>query len=244
MKANLRWKQGVKIIAWLVVVFAAGMLVYLRWERDPRSEVLAGKLGYTSRAGWINWNHANQDGVVHFLADLRRTWRSVGDKPFQISYAQEMSGVYGPIRVQSIAERYYHIDSCPDEASLEKIALGIFRETSEAFEDMQGAFPNAVDARSQESSFREGDLRGNLVAFYKALRGYPDEEVRVWLGTVSEETAVAQLKDHPIGKSHSWDWPVAFTDRRFDEIRHDPAWFARHAHLLRESRTCFRFSLP
>src|SRR4051794_32755525 len=112
MKSRWPWKRVMIIAASLLMMASASLLAYLRHGRDPKNNVQTGKLGYTSEAGWINWSHANQEGIVRFLDAFRNAWHAAEGKPFHVSYAQRMNDTYGGIRVESIVEREYQIDSC------------------------------------------------------------------------------------------------------------------------------------
>jgi hypothetical protein len=218
----------------------AGGFLYLRQPEDFDAEIRNGKLSYSSNAGWINWGHANPAGIRPFLDEFFRLWRNSHGAPFEITYSQQMSGNYGLLGIQSGIERTYSISSIPDEGSLERIAWGIFREVSEAFESLQGEFPCAIEARSQSSSFREGDLLGNRIGFYRALRGYTPDQVKSWLQPASVEDSLQELKRKTIGKRYQWDLPAALAANPLNEISCDREWFAKHATVIREQRSCFK----
>ena len=177
-----RWKRRLR--AGLAPCVAAGiiLLVALRQGEDYAGEIRSGKLAYTSKAGWVNWGHARSDGVRRFLDDLRARWKQAAGGAFTVSYAQRMSCHWGWLGVESRVRRTYVVAGGLRAEELDRVGWGIFREVSAAFEEMQGRFPDSIDARSQSSSFRAGDLAGDRVAFYCASRGCRPETVREWLG--------------------------------------------------------------
>lgn len=222
---------------------AAALFAYLRLGQDFIGDIQKQKLRWT-RAGWVNFAHANPGGVTVFIEDLRRRWKAAHGQPFEITYSQQMYGQYfGLISVQAKVQRTYRISSANTETDLDRIAWGIFRAVTEAFETMQGAFPNAIDAASQDSAFRDGDLLGNRIAFYRALRGYSEERVASWLQPQSVSASLQQFQRTPILKNRLWDIPPIIAKTPLNELRHDPLWFVRHASLLTETQSWFKIRI-
>ena len=219
------------------------MLVYLRQSEDYAAEIRMGKLGYSSRLGWINWNHARPHGVRLFLDDLQSRWRLADGEPFTVSYGQSMSCRWGWLGVESRLSRTYRVTGGLPAAELDRVALGIFREVSEAFEGMQGRFPNALDARSQSSSFRAGDLTGDNIAFYCALHRCSPDVLKEELGLVSVPASLWEFQRKGLHPSRSWSLPTGMDRSSLAQLRHDPEWFAAHTQLLKRTETHFRFYL-
>ncbi len=236
--------KALKRLLGVTSLLVLALLACLRVEKDYVKEIRSGKLAYATTAGWVNRNHANPAGAQLLVDDLRRRWRASGGLPFDVTFAQQMSGRYlGIINVISRAERTYHLPQPMTEQDLERVAWGIFRQVAEVFETMQGAFPNAIDANSQGSSFREGDLMGNRIAFYRALRGYSEQQVRDWTGLTTVDESVRQFSAHPITKCYEWTVPPLLAGGPLDELPYDAGWFAAHATKVREKQSWFRLSL-
>ena len=162
--------------------------------------------------------------------------------PFEISYSQQMYGRYfGVIGVRSEVERVYLIKGVANEQELDRVAWGIFREVTEAFETMQGSFPNAIDASSQASSYRSADLLGNRIAFYRALRGYSIEQVGEWIRPTTVDESLRRLPSGQFEKNHSWDVTLELLGGPLDDVPHDTQWLASHVSLLNEQQRWFRF---
>ncbi len=233
-----------RVCLWTLFIVVVASFAYLRKGKDFASEIRAGKLGYTNRLGWVNWGHSRPERVQEFLQELHSRWKASGGKPFLIDYKQQMTANWKIIGLESILSRTYRVDECRDESEFERVALGIFREVSEAFEKMQGSFPNAIDARSQDSSFRAGDLHGNIIAFYRSLRGYSDQQVRDWVQPASIEDSLRKLNEGGFRPEYVWQVPAALTGGPLDELSHDPTWFMKRASLIHEHQTWFRFFIP
>jgi hypothetical protein len=222
------------------IMMGLTLLMYLQLGQDVAKDIRAQELLWTSN-GWVNFGHANPSGVKVFIDDLNSRWAAAPDKPFEVTYGQRMKGNYfGLITVQARLERVYRITNVSSKQELDRIAWGIFREVADAFETMQGSFPNAIDASSQDSSFRNGDLMGNRIAFYRALRGYTKDQVNAWLHPMSVEDSLRHFQQAPMAKNSNWDVPPELAGGPLDELIHDAVWFASHASRLKEKQCWFR----
>lgn len=237
-----RWRKTARRLFCAALLLPASLLIYLRQGADFAHDIRIGKLRYTARAGWVNSGHARPEGVRVFTQALSQLWRDSGGAPFDITYGQYMDGHYfGLLGVQSQVERTYRVIPPLTETELDRVAFGIFREVSESFETLQGSFPNALDAQSQDSSFREGDLMGDRIAFFRALRGYSARQVQDWIQPLPPELSLLQLRKLPLAKERRWKVSQELAGGPLDGIHHDPAWFAAHALLVTEKQTWFRF---
>ena len=101
----------------------------------------------------------------------------------------------------------------------------MFRQTSESFEKMQSSFPFNLNEGSRYSSFKGGDLTGNKIAFYRALKGYSKREVEKLCKPVSINHSLKLLQEGKYGEQLDWQtqqegpYPqelnTIFTDRHF-----------------------------
>jgi hypothetical protein len=105
----------------------------------------------------------------------------------------------------------------------ESVALGIFKEMSDRFEEHQGSFPYKY--LSGHSSNGEEDRPSNIIGLYKALKGFTVSQIESLckVQSVSDSEKVWD-KNGGLGKSRSWLpkfkknsccknalWPVEFT---------------------------------
>lgn len=79
--------------------------------------------------------------------------------------------------------RHWVIQKGLTQQQKERVALAIFLDTSVNFEKMQGSFP--YNFISGGSSFSGEDLISNLIGFYSAFTGQPQEAMRLLCGEVS-----------------------------------------------------------
>ncbi len=231
----LRWGAG-------LVLLTAGFLIYLRSE-DAEARIRSGRYVHTSRLGWINWGHATVAGPKALLLDIQQRSRDAAGRPFTITYSQRQGGRIAGFWLRSTKLRTYEVAGGLTPAELNRVAFGIYVEVSDAFEEMQGSFPSCLDGASRRSSFRAGDLTGNLIGFYCALHGCEPTELLPSLGESSVEKALHALRTAPHATQRSWDLPAAMNGSPLAELRHDAAWFSQRAHLLRDEEKLYRFSL-
>jgi hypothetical protein len=77
------------------------------------------------------------------------------------------------VGVQKGVSYTYFVKYNLSKYDLESVALGIFKEVSVRFELSRGGLQDRI----MHSSFSEEDLVSNLIGFYKALRGYTNNDV-------------------------------------------------------------------
>ena len=163
-----------------------------------------------SRVGWVNRRHARDSGVRAFWADLNARLDQARSFPVEVVYGQGMAGLYGPFRIATRVERRYSIHRSLTQAERKAAAWQIFQETSEAFEDLQGRWPNCLDRAAVHSSWREGDLAGNWIAFQTAVEGRSQTEVEADLGEADVASSLQRVKAQPPRKSRHWPVPMDY----------------------------------
>jgi len=80
----------------------------------------------------------------------------------------------------------------------------LFRQASSDLEIYQGDLPFSLLSVSKESSFREGDLMGNLISVYLAETGMKIADFRKSLTDYSVEKSILSCTEFHIQK-HNWD---------------------------------------
>lgn len=139
--------------------------------------IKSGKLQYCKEIGWINWGHANPENTINSFNQLQFLNKNASDS-FLFNYSQKMKF--------KIADRYFvaeYIESRKIKPYLtvseeKQVFLDIFLSVTESFETMQSQFPYLLIPDSRKSSFRDGDLTGNLISFYIATNNTNISEVK------------------------------------------------------------------
>ncbi|QHT66209.1 hypothetical protein GXP67_05775 [Rhodocytophaga rosea] len=171
---------------------------------DLPSSIRRGDLAYSCNCGWISWDHALPWGVQTLIAELvHDSAVDVGAK--QITYAQNMKiDFIGKTKLVAQISRTYVFSRAVSLQEREQMAFLIFRQTSESFEKMQASFPFSLNEGSQHSSFKGGDLTGNKIAFYRALKGYSKQQVEKLCKAVSTKASLKRLEEGYYGKQMDW----------------------------------------
>lgn len=158
------------------------------------------RLSYTKKCGWVDWGHALPGAAKKLKQELAREYSSAylknvkiklnGKEAFILEYGFAMGGLGLKISNQ----RHWVIQKGLTHQQKERVALAIFLETSVNFEKMQGSFPYSLI--SGGSSFSGEDLISNLIGFYSAFTGQPQEAMRRLCGEVTVEDSLKLWDDY------------------------------------------------
>ena len=159
------------------------------------ADIKEGELSYTNKCGWVDWGHASGTGpknlVDHVLAehpspltDIEKqqveeyllTHNLSAKDYFPVTYSQQMQRKVG-IKFTAGTKSVYLVKRGLPKKIREGMAWRIFKEVSEHFETLQGSPPYNSVSRVAASSYGIGDLNGDKLAFYSALRGYTKSEL-------------------------------------------------------------------
>ena len=179
------------LIATMLVL--ATVLALVAFAPDNEFEIRNGTLQYSQELGWINWDHARPDGPVEAYSRLQRLNDEATDS-FSFTYRQKMVlPLVGNLYVAEV-EELWKIRNGLTEEELKNVFLEVFVSVSNRFEEMQAHGAYAALAASRESSFREGDLIGNLLAFYAAVDGEAFRDFKRALSLFSIEKSLQQYR--------------------------------------------------
>ena len=178
-----------------------------------REDIDAGRLIYTLNGGWIDWGHANPSGpkALWTSIDGEDGHGSVRDPAgYVLSYRQSMSKSFISVGDGGL----YWIKYGLGRSNKESVALGIFKEVTEKFEGMQASFPyNLVT----DSGNLEEDRPSNVVAFYRAVKGFDRSQIEAWLKPQTKENSKC-LWDKIGGLKHSKSWSPTDYNKQFSEV--------------------------
>ena len=93
----------------------------------------------------------------------------------------------------------YQIPPHLTRIELEQIFLEILLQVSNQFETMQGSFPISLIPGASQSSFRNGDMNGNLISFYASINNTSSKEIKASFNEASTKEALLHLDD-----SNNW----------------------------------------
>ncbi|MFP4203207.1 MAG: hypothetical protein ACLFS4_02615, partial [Opitutales bacterium] len=138
-----------------------------------RSDIDADNLIYSTKCGWIDWGHALPGGPADLwsaITDESEAIASLTGEGFHVGYEQDMGS--GLLRV-AVAGHYF-VKHELSEAQKKAVALGIFKEVSDNFENLQANWPFSWISNSGNS---EEDRPSNLIAFYRAVEGFSRDQI-------------------------------------------------------------------
>ena len=179
-------------------------------------------LDYTCLCGWVDWGHANAWTVTPLkrgpiwgdgYGSLKRgqgVARSLSQPGYLVRARQYQTlGI-----MEDDVWGYYFVQDGLSLPERESVALGIWMEISERFEQHQASLPSSI---ATKSGFSGEDLVSDLLAFYMAVRGIsvktmkrycravpPDESRLIW-----DRIYVKTGKGIGDFKNHRWE-PLDF----------------------------------
>ena len=134
-------------------------------------EVDAGRLEYTKKCGWVDWDHSMPDGAKRLLdiIMLEAGVLSADGKHYELEYRQDMKKYVGSVRAVALVNGKFKIKRGLSKEEKIRVAYAIFDDISHRFEEFQGEPPCSI--ASEHSSFAEEDLPSNLIGFDRAAYG-------------------------------------------------------------------------
>lgn len=242
------WRRPRARLFLLSAVALGAAVVWTQHTRDMRKLILADEHGYTRRAGWVNWRHAEPLGTRDLLRDVETHWQKAGGDSFPIRFRQCMAGIYLGVRVESSVEHHYEVSGLASPADVRWAAWLIFKNVSEDFERAQETLPDSLLADSVLSGCRDGDLMGNLLSFQCAVQGLTVRELRVALEALPAPQAASLWTSGQQAKNRTWqphDWLGTVDLPALLQPPPVPAeWASAHVRLRHRERRSFRLSIP
>ena len=175
-----------RVLRWGCLIFILLTFLYYQMYFEIEDRIKEGKIQYTKEVGWINWGHAmpeaTQLAYEHFKKQMEE-----GHFPFTFSYPQKMKySLFGFILILQ-CEGKITIDHKLDEQEQRKVFIQLFKVVSEYFESKQGEAPYSF---TTQSSFREGDLMGNLISLHTTLNKDDMRDVKKNLSALEPNKAL------------------------------------------------------
>ena len=160
---------------------------------SSRADIATGDLVFTCNCGWIDWGHAGnagglwtrQLGYTAYRERLaKRSRQGPGKRNYLVTSKQGQSAPKTKIEIDTVRRSYFvqYGTSGLTEGERESIALGIWKEVSEAFEAHQHRL-------RQSSGFSVEDLPSDLIGLYREIDKYSRADIETMCGAVSIPTA-------------------------------------------------------
>ena len=191
-------------ILFLIVFLVIALPILYTYSADyDENNIRNGNIQYSEELGWINWKHANPYGTKVAYSELQRLNIQAVDS-FNYTYSQTMKYKIG---------NSYVVAECSESrivkprltAKEEQLAFfEIFKSVSNSFEKMQAKFPFKLIPESNGSSFREGDLMGNLISYYCSVSNTHLSEIKHRMTLYDSEKSLEFYHNGHFNKSN-WD---------------------------------------
>lgn len=174
------------------------VLLYMSQSTSSVKDIEETTVQYSEELGWINWDHARPDGPAKAFKRLMRLSEKATDS-FAFSYSQEMALRLVAGEYVAKAEQRWMIPPKLSRTEQEQVFAKIFGSVSTQFEEMQGKGMYQGLGASRNSSFKEGDLMGNLLALHAVFRHYSQTYYKKRLELYSPEENLERYLDKGIG---------------------------------------------
>jgi hypothetical protein len=186
-----------KYIRWIAIASFA-LLTIFKWpayiqHRKNIEEIKKGRLEYTTNWWWIDRWHATSWWAHHLWEDINNP----KDIPNTDIYGLVSYGQYWRLWwLKKGVEKQYIVRKDLNMVEKKAVALAIFLEVSQLFEEYQAMFDIVT-----WSSFNESDIFSNVIWFYRGVEWYTRSQVEHYLEPVWVDSSLAIYYRHGIGKN-------------------------------------------
>ena len=197
------WKKN---YTWIKMLLCISLFIYLvLFSIDffqPRTldKIKSGRISFTQELGWVNWGHAIPTNAMNGIEELNK----LEDVDSMLSIYMQVKSHFFGFDLMGECKRDLSLASIKDSIQLRYHFYSLFRQASSDLETYQGDLPFSLLSVSKESSFREGDLMGNLISVYLAETGMKIADFRKSLTDYSVEKSILSCTEFHIQK-HNWD---------------------------------------
>jgi RHS repeat-associated protein len=220
---------------------SVGKVDALGLAREDQIDNTKYPLTYSCNCGWIDWGHARTDGPESLLYRVTTPWGQLSrqGRGHHVIYGQQAGRDILGLSFRKGVTADYFVAENRSHAEYESIALGIFKEVSEAFERSQD---DLVQEGLGHSSFSEEDLVSNLIGFYRAVKGYSESDIDTWCKVIRDKQVnhkIWQNGGKPEYKNYSW-MPVFHQQAAKKQgCCPDMAWFPQQFMVITPMRKGF-----
>lgn len=151
------------------------------------------QIQYSDELGWINWNHARPASTLYYYKRFLQANQTLADS-FDFVYAQKNTFNIGSFFVHHYYTERWKIKSGLSVDEAKHTFTAIFASVSSGFENMQGNMPMQLFADTRRSSFRNGDMMGNLISLATVLEYVNIDSLKAQLNLFSVEKTMELYK--------------------------------------------------
>ncbi len=186
----MRKKLTILFILLLIV-----LAVYFMCLKDNTSRYIrSGTIQYKQALGWVNWHHAGTALTQKSYREFLQVNHTAADS-FEFSYAQHNAINLGVSYFYAYYRETWKLRSGLNDDEANAAFIRIFASVSEGFEHMQGNIPMSLFADTRRSSFRDGDIMGNLISLGSVIYGIAADSLKAIAKPVSADQALEMYKN-------------------------------------------------
>ena len=162
MNITKKLTQRKKILLFFLMIALIFIPIILLKLDTTKKYIKSNSIAYSNKIGWVNWNHAIKKDTKNAFERFTMLNNATSDS-IVFEYAQQTKSYLTKeiVFISEYKERR-KFKTGMDQEQLQKAFSEIFISVSNGFEKNQAQLPNI----SFYSSFRKGDLMGNLVSLY------------------------------------------------------------------------------
>ena len=196
---KLKFRKNRKFIL-IGLVFILLFIAFGYLNNGTERKIKDGEIQYSEELGWINWGHANPSGTQKAFADFKNK-NQLSTTNFSFSYTQTMRYRFLGVSFFTSYNESWKIIKQPEDSNIKNAFLKVFTSVSEGFESMQNK-PIYALSGSKPSSFREGDLMGNLISFYCVVSKSSVSEVKQQLTLWNTKNSLNKYNKEGLERIH------------------------------------------
>ena len=188
-----------KIFLVLILLFFGGLFSVDLSQDGTLDKIKCGRISYTKELGWVNWGHAIPTNAINGMVELK----NIKEIDSTLRLYMQVKSIFFGVTLMGECTRSIHLNSVKDTTQIKRHFYSLFRKVSSDLEEYQSDLPFSLFSVSRESSFREGDLMGNIISVYLAETGIKIADFRKSLTDYPEGESIKKLSDIGIQK-HTW----------------------------------------
>lgn len=202
-------KKGIKRL-FVLFIFLGSLLFGLDWFQDGTLEnIEQGEITYSKELGWVNWSHAIPDRVSKEFKNLQKLSLSNQDS-IDFLFSMDMKLGIGIGYLVAATEELVRLPAGRGEDYYKTAFAQLFKSVSIQLEKLQGGNPYRWLSGSRNSSFRNGDLMGNLISLHCGMNNVDFHAVQSDLNSIKIEEAIAKNKMSSIDTNKVKKYPTSF----------------------------------
>lgn len=193
-----------RIFILFVFIIISLPFIYAYLSDSVKNNIKNGNLQFSKELGWINWKHAIPKGTKVQFKEFQTLNTQSSVDSFSYTYTQTMKVKIVNSFIISESSESRRIKSGLTQKEERLVFFDIFKSVSNSFEKMQAEFPYNLIPASNNSSFREGDLMGNIISFYCSVNNISINDIKNKLTISNTEESLNHYNEQSLIKI-KWD---------------------------------------